>query len=349
MNSQQMFKSLVKNAIDFLQHSIIEIDKNPKYSIIHFFAAIELFLKARLMLEHWALIYLNPKEANLQDFNNGKFYSVGMDEAINRLKNIAGIHFSDEEYKSYNEIKIHRNKLVHFYLPNYEENVNSEVIQNVVSEECKAWLSLHRLLTRRCKKEFKDFLEEINKLNLSMHHQRAYLKVKYDNIKNDIQKGKSRGIEFRECESCGFEAAKVDLSNEPLIEIQCLVCKARNKFLNVKCPNCNNNICVYEFGNGICSKCGEEIDINYLLDQFGTHQAPKDFMVQPDHAFCSECEYIEKSTVVPFGENYLCLACLSIHNSVNNCQWCNELVTGDLSDSYLLGCFMCDGMAMKDD
>jgi hypothetical protein len=56
-----MFNSVVENALDFLKQSILELKKSPKYSVIHFCAAIELFLKARLMLEHWTLIVGAPE------------------------------------------------------------------------------------------------------------------------------------------------------------------------------------------------------------------------------------------------------------------------------------------------
>ena len=52
----EMFDSLVRNAIDFLKKSVDELEKSPKYSVIHFYTAIELFLKARLLAELWTLI-----------------------------------------------------------------------------------------------------------------------------------------------------------------------------------------------------------------------------------------------------------------------------------------------------
>src|SRR5713226_3157429 len=83
--SEQMFDSLVANAIDFLRHSIDELEKKPKYSVIHFCAAIEIFLKAKLMREHWSLIDEEPQKANITRFLNGDFKSVGIDATINRL------------------------------------------------------------------------------------------------------------------------------------------------------------------------------------------------------------------------------------------------------------------------
>lgn len=45
--------SLVRNAIEFLQRSMKELENQPKYAVIDFCTALELFLKARLLKEHW--------------------------------------------------------------------------------------------------------------------------------------------------------------------------------------------------------------------------------------------------------------------------------------------------------
>ena len=54
--SDELFDSLVLNAFDFLERAVRELEKSPKYSVLHFFNSIELLLKARLLKEHWALV-----------------------------------------------------------------------------------------------------------------------------------------------------------------------------------------------------------------------------------------------------------------------------------------------------
>ena len=51
MTHHDIFDSLTRNAFDFLERGIAEFDKTPKYSVIHFCAAVEMLLKARLMKE----------------------------------------------------------------------------------------------------------------------------------------------------------------------------------------------------------------------------------------------------------------------------------------------------------
>ena len=49
MTHHDIFDSLTRNAFDFLERGIAEFDKSPKYSVIHFCAAVEMLLKARLI------------------------------------------------------------------------------------------------------------------------------------------------------------------------------------------------------------------------------------------------------------------------------------------------------------
>lgn len=55
MNEKEIFESVVSNAIDFMTKSISELKEHPKSSVIDFYSSIELFFKARLLKEHWAL------------------------------------------------------------------------------------------------------------------------------------------------------------------------------------------------------------------------------------------------------------------------------------------------------
>ena len=64
--ADELFDSLVENAIDFLQMSVQELEKRPKYSVIHFAMSVELFLKARLLREHWSLVVSKIEKASLQ-------------------------------------------------------------------------------------------------------------------------------------------------------------------------------------------------------------------------------------------------------------------------------------------
>lgn len=64
MSKNVDFGKLVENAFDFLDKAGREFENEPKYSVIHFYAALELFLKARLLHEHWTLILTKPEHSD---------------------------------------------------------------------------------------------------------------------------------------------------------------------------------------------------------------------------------------------------------------------------------------------
>lgn len=240
--SDEFLGSLVFNAIDFLSRSVAELKRRPKYSVINFCVGLEIFLKARLILEHWALVVTRPETAVLDLFRTGDFHSVSMDEAIRRLKNVAGERFGKEEENCFEQIRKHRNRLIHFFHPAYATKPNDKLIQQVVMEQCKAWFYLHRLLTVQWQKPFRKYKKRIEKLNKVMHRQRTFLRAKFNALQPQIVAEVARGIEYESCNFCGCVASRVEESDEPLCECHCQVCDACDAFLRVPCPDCDENI-----------------------------------------------------------------------------------------------------------
>jgi DNA-directed RNA polymerase subunit M/transcription elongation factor TFIIS len=338
-----IFNSLVRNAFNFFHQAISELEKKPKYSVINFCSAIELFIKARLMLEHWALIMQRPDQANLDKFMKGDFQSVGMIDALKRLKNITGQSLRDEESGCFNEIREHRNKLVHFYHADYTAPKNKKAVSAIAAEQCKGWYYLHKLLIGGWKIQFSTYSKEINELDHLMRGQRKFLATKFQLLKKTIEQDKQKGIEYFNCKSCGYKSLRQDEVYEPLIKRECLVCNDYEGLLKVDCPNCKKIIYVRDMGEGTCESCGEEIDLEYLVSVFGDDETTKEYATEPTHAFCDICEYPGRPTVVRLGEEWLCLSCLSLHEKVGHCKWCGTLCTGNLEDSGYSGCVVCEG------
>lgn len=340
--SDEMFDSLVNNAIDFLRRSTFELEGSPKYSVINFHAAIELFLKARLMVEHWSLIISKPDQANLAKFLSGDFHSVGMEEAIKRLGGIASEEISKDEKDCFNHIREHRNKLVHFFHPDYTTAPNAHTLQDVVAERCKGWFYLYRLLSSKWADQFGKFAQELAELNRLMHQQREFLRAKYDVIKPQIEEQQRNAVVFTDCPSCGFVANREQEQEPPVVSTDCLVCGITSSYFKVDCPECGAGVYVYDMGEGTCPSCGNTIGIDYLTGLFD-HRTPAETLEADALAYCSECEHVEEPTVIPYGGQWLCLFCQTFHESAGHCEWCGSFVTGDLDDSLWSGCVLCEG------
>jgi hypothetical protein len=345
IKSKEMFDSLVRNAIDFLEHSAFELEEKPKYSVINFCTAVELFLKARLMLEHWNLIYEDPKIANFTQFLQGNFKSVGMIDAIGRLKKVVDLEITEDEEKCFDKIREHRNQLIHFFNKAYINKPDAKIVESVVAEECKGWFYLYQLLTKKWKNEFLDHISEIERLNKLMLGRRKYLQAKFSALSSDIKKYKKKGIKFSICQACGYEPGKQSVIAEPLISTDCLVCETQLRQIIISCPNCKNSIDIDDLGEGYCENCEASIDMEYLLEKYAkfVHLGKGEF--KENRAYCSDCEYCEQQqqSVVLLENIWVCLSCLEIHQEIGHCGYCNNFIAGDLEDSFLSGCFMCDG------
>lgn len=251
---------------------------------------------------------------------------------------------TEQEREGFNQIREHRNKLIHFFHPKYVGEPDSATLQSVVAEQCKGWFYLQRLLTERWRGEFEDYLNVIESLHVLMRNQRGFLQAKFDDIRPSIEKGKERGMVFATCYYCGYESCKQEeVIAGSLIVDKCLVCEERLRKLKVSCPSCNSDILVLELGEGKCDNCGTQINIDYLVDKYAEYQRPKDYSIEPRRAYCGDCEYTLQPTVVPFGSKWLCLCCLTLSEEyeVRHCGWCGEKVTGDTGDYYSPGCVMC--------
>lgn len=114
MRQGQMLDRLVENALDFLTRSLEDLDQRPKYSVIHFYTAVELFLKARLIAEHWSLVVAKRQDPDVKKFESGDFQSVSLDEAAEKLDKVLQSPLTPAELSQFRALAKHRNRMVHF-------------------------------------------------------------------------------------------------------------------------------------------------------------------------------------------------------------------------------------------
>ena len=337
--SDELFDSLVLNAFDFLERAVRELEKSPKYSVIHFFNSIELFLKARLLREHWSLVVSKTEKANLEALRKGDFQSVAFDDCLNRLRNVANEPIASHEEQAFRELRDHRNKLVHFFHPKYMAGTDAMLLAEAVSEQCKAWFYLHRLITTRWHPHFATYARKIARLNKLVCRNRQFLRSKFGALEPEIREAKKCGGNIEKCAACGFDAARTTEISESLFERKCLICNCASHFLEIKCPTCGGMITIVPDEGGECAQCEFGVDLDYLLSELSPDEDPKEARLV---AYCSSCEYHDP-TAIPFGDEYLCLQCLELHTSAGQCGWCGDLITGDTSGTSVWGCFRCPG------
>lgn len=337
-----IFDSLTRNAFDFLERGITEFDKSPKYSVIHFCAAVEMLLKARLMKEHWSLIVSKPDQANLAKFMAGNFISVTLEDARARIRDVAGEDIGDDAYNSFRALANHRNKMVHFFHPDIDSDDKAK--EQIVAEHCRSWFHLHRLLGR-WDTYFQDFGRDIARADHAMKGHRKYLNNKFQALKNELKALRNAGNAPKACSACGFKAAIPENLDDQIASLRCLVCDHTETQVELECPHCSESIDIANEGHATCEHCGEAIEPEHLVDVLTDHDAARIGITDGDDrwepANCGNCEGYH--TIVRRGDHYFCANCFDISDGIKQCQWCHEYNTGDLELSYSFGCSHCDG------
>lgn len=351
----ERFDDVVRNAFDFLGRSIDELEAHPKYSVIHFYSAIELFVKARLLKEHWTLIVARPEQADRAKFQRGDFQSVGLKEANGRLEKVVADGLLDEELKCFEGLCQVRNQMVHFaHAAQGDGDEARKEMERIVADHAKGWFYLHRLLTTRWGKHFTTYQKAAQQMDGRMRKQTRYLEQKFQLLTDDIDAAKAAGSHFMHCPSCGFESFKAGESVWIGVG-QCLTCGFSSSVITLECVNeeCAKPILLvggYEW----CPECAhkytpeqiaEVLDENNKLRLTDYHD-PDDL----SHAGCGSCG--SYATVVPLNtDEWFCTDCFDIEEHIGQCDWCTGYSTHIPEHSYLGGCSQCEGRAgyEKDD
>ena len=340
-SSSKMFDSLVRNAMEFLERSVAELKDNPKYAVIDFCTAIELFLKARLLQEHWVLIYEDPKRANLNKFLRGDFTSVGMNSAIERLREVVDLRISRDAAQVFDGIRQHRNKLVHFFHPAYTGELAGTAVEDVAAEQCKGWFHLSPLLANWCLGGFPGHFLDLINLNSRMLQNRPFLQVRFEAFSDDIARAKATGLAFSICAVCGFEASKIEEEGR-FRSAKCIVCHIELKSIEIPCPYCQNKFAFYAAPmDSRCECCLKPITAEDLLNHYAPHHHLDEGGLEENRAVCGNGECYQES-VAKFGDEWICLHCFVVEDIVWSCERCSKLFAGEWDGPYCLDCDYAD-------
>ena len=269
--------------------------------------------------------------------SDADFTSVNFNAALLRLNNIAQADIPQQAAQCFRSLQNHRNRLVHFSHPAYSSPASREAQEAVLAEQLRAWYYLHQLLQLRWYSEFSGVMPLISNLNQMMHRRADFLKIKFDELANHIEKLRREGALFASCPACGFESSGHLLQLGPLQVSRCLVCSHEVKAVAAHCPACHANNLLSEIEHKQCKMCKRDITLADLLAEHGTAAGDPDV----ESAYCHGCEYTADKNVVPVDKAFLCLNCFTPHVEIARCRWCDEVVTGEIGNYHNPGCVMC--------
>lgn len=338
-NIDMLWINLVESAFDFFERAISEHDTEPKYAILHLATSIELFLKARLMAEHWTLIISPNKPLAYDNLINGDFLSITPTQAADRIKDILPFeeHLSKKAKREFDDLGKERNKIAHFFHTDLNTNENPH---SIIQRQCRVWRHLHHLLSNNWKSTFSHFNKRLIALNKTMCDERKFLNTIFDDVKPDLDKHRQSKLPVIACPTCDFEALALQNTSK-YTSGQCHVCLYQNNTLmQVECPDCAQEV-VIDHGNDHCPKCAYFFKPNEVAYLIGCTLPSLDDYHDSHRINCSDCE---TDNVYEYHGIYICLNCMQESSEIEMCEWCNEYNTGDMEFSRLNGCSMCDGM-----
>jgi hypothetical protein len=336
------FENLVRNGIDFLEKAMSQLESDPKHSVINFYTAVEIFLKAPLVYDHWTLVVVD-RNPNRQSYVAGDFLSVSFEDACTRLSEALNKPLRKSAKDAFDKVRKHRNRMVHFY----HSGIDGKQRDEIKLEQAQAWFELNRFVAETWRKQFEPFASDLRRMERSLIANNHYAKAKYEDLRPKIDGMKKGGKSFEECPRCGTTAYCVDEEPERLVSCNCMVCFYGEKRLNIFCPECGDADQYMQPYDGFsCTNCDCEVsggsEIFDLIDQNAT-RGTKDDLDSDTPAHCDDCQGYQ--TVCEYEGGYLCTNCFAYFDAVAQCQWCNEFMTGDAEDTYVTGCEHCDGYA----
>ena len=355
--SEELKANLANNAFDFLEMAIKQFDKEPKYSIINFAIAVELFLKLRLIHEHWALI-CTSKSPNLSALKEGSAITINFRGIMPKIEENTCYRFSIDMKKCFEEIAKHRNRIVHFYHSALLDDEKGKIF----IQELEGWRHLQKLINdwgfifyhgAFPPDDALPFGGKISRIDELMNENKKFLEKKYNLIKSEIKEDKKKGITYIKCSICEYDALqKIKEPDVPAKDYLgrnvCRVCGFSESFIQIPCPdgNCNEIIRLNE-GEGlisvdktICPKCDEDITIEYVKEKLETRsrgEIDEAYKGGDDvgYANCSFCGHHE--CVIKHHGSHICANCITVTSEIYKCDFCVMR-----QNSYIVSPFGCD-------
>lgn len=344
---EEMFDAVVRNAIDFIDSSLDNLGKRPKNGIVDFYAAIELFLKARLMAEHWTLIVSKSDSASLSSFSVGDFHSVYLEDAAKRLKDVVGEAIEDKALNNFKALAEHRNQIVHFAHTDYADV--GGIKAGVVMEQWISWHYLHELLTMKWRDTFNAYIPEFERLHTRILAEKGFIQSRFQDLQPVIRRKQQDGEVFVECGNCQTIAGLVSETKPWGDSYVCMVCQKagitiRSTAETISCDKCSHEFEFFNSKVSSCPNCAQSIDTDKLISLCKMKYTTGDDWWEegaPCVAYCHECQH-QKPSVFYIDGLWSCVSCFDRGWQAIACPHCDAFVTGDMERIEYFACHKCE-------
>lgn len=275
--------NLAQNALDYLILAGEQAQEGGSRMLKHSLATladgIELLLKARLEMYDWCLLFKNVDRADKDEYINGDFQSVTVEQSVNRLEKICGVYIDEKHLQILNTLRKHRKKIRHFAF-----NSNKEEAISLIT---KTYSFAIDFTTEQLESHHGKTLEqELKDLRKLLGNFEVFVKSRLEVIQ-PILKSQDYTLHVEcpkchqktlypdggraKCTFCGYDRKGDEAAIELIDHIHKLFRLKEQLFRHEyidDCPECGSSACIYNDENEryICLSCGECGNYNRCTD-----------------------------------------------------------------------------------
>ena len=236
VNENDFVLGLEQNAMDSLVHGVEHYvnEERPtdlKYTILHVFHAVELFLKARLAKDDPLSIFKNHRDNHTVDFQ----------QSIKRLGDI-GVNLTEQNRNDLDALRMIRNSIEHYQIVRNRSDIEHYLGRAMYFLDS----FLHRELRINLKDELDDHTYRVLSEALYSYNERLdKAKERLKRVREEMERGAridemSYLYELLRCEECGEETVIIPDITSHDNTVHCFFCKAR--FFVETCERCGSYI-----------------------------------------------------------------------------------------------------------
>lgn len=335
------FLNAAENGLDFLLRAATQLDSDPKMSIVVFASGVEILLKARLLREHWTLVVDQLDKVDIPKFQAGDFRSITPEQAIQRLRTVCGIAISKDDEGALLAPSRHRNRLLHFYHPDFAEGADPSHLERIAIEQCRAWAHLEQLFNTRA---WQAHISQLDSLVARVQaafraNGEIFLKGKFEAVSDRLKEAQSGGAVLVECQSCHFAAQVLGPPVTAIARGVCYVCQHQQHYFIGACIGCRHIIPCSTSEDVPCPGCGKTNTAMEMILGTPEHRHLNAYLAEL--VACGACDLM--GTVLRQDDTVLYLDCFTPHDTVEQCAYCGQewATGGDSYPLYSTGCRVC--------
>ena len=268
------------------------------FALTDFYCGLEIILKALVLHEDWRQVFVEPNDANQAKLDNGSAKTIGADHAIDRLGKVINKPISKEVKKAIDRIRIHRNKLMHFYHLDLQSDSGKKVI---ATDLARGWHALRLLRAdTRFQTVFSKRSWQHDEIDAALLVLKNYLKQ----AEQDIQSANS-GATLFDCEACEMQTVKSG---------RCLLCgyehishrdiaQGAESIPKLDCTSCGHEGVVVQTGKASrCTNCGATHGAFVQCEYCNDWWLEDDLSELHDCSYESGCEHCDGNTAHQMGK-----------------------------------------------